>query len=731
MSIKRIVGVVGAFLMISFIIAIPVSADSWDDGWVEEAHPSVISGGDPSKVEGARPHADLEAEKALLTVIEGVSISEQPQDVSVNWPDGATFHVEVNNPHNIHLNYQWSISDGDQVFEPEGATSPTFELPSTYANMGHLWFCCIITDDDGNRMFTDDAELSIANPGEVKPVVYIGEYALEPGESLDLETIDYGTGTVTFDNNGADVVFNEVQMEDPEYKTAWNFSLTQGFLLINSAYYAEDSGTYDPADYEGLPTEYHFTFIGDNKFGSKYYDEIGAGTVFQTYFAARNNPERPTIFLEGTGTLTLEGGSFSYISDAHLSIGIDVNTKSNEETFYGDGYGIQALNITVEEGVTLNLDNHNTPLRAYADGLVNGSLYINDEAVLDITATPGIGGNAYTGNDLMSAEDYVVIKNAEINLQGKLITERFTPINEHRIHHFVGISGGEGITIEDSTIDITIDVPEHPDGLFAANIMGIKSGYHTPLSISGSDVTITLTSPESVTVSGIDAGGETVIEDSDVIIKVSGLGRVSGIIASEDSLDITDSNVDVEVEGDSYDDPYDDEDVEEIYGIIGQPLTIDINDNAHQVSAKTNRGAAIISIDDASIEGDDRPGYNPDYEPSLFGLKNKAEVIFPEDGVISSYTYATNNNRIFTLAETVYNPDKTVSLDTVITAEEEEEVPVPDTSATDTTDTPETPETGKNVADALGATPIIIGSTLAGIMILAFAAKKFIRVRKF
>ena len=40
-----------------------------------------------------------------------VTITVQPQDVTVTCPEGAEFHVEVDHPENV-ASYQWELSDG-------------------------------------------------------------------------------------------------------------------------------------------------------------------------------------------------------------------------------------------------------------------------------------------------------------------------------------------------------------------------------------------------------------------------------------------------------------------------------------------------------------------------------------------------------------------------------------------------------------------------------------------
>ena len=715
MSKKGILSIAAAALMMPSLFAHPASALDWGDGFTDGGYTyGDIYLGKSANIQGGQTAEDFSASKSLLQAIPGVSIAEEPEDVEVSWPDSASFRVVVNNPENIPLHYQWSISDGYQVIEPAGATDSEILIPSTYYGMSDYYFCCIISDDNGNKIFTRDAELTVAGetvqPGQSHQLLYIGEYAVRPGESFNLSEHNYGSGVVTFAENGTDITLNNVQMNNPNPIVDWSFAQTQGILLVNTAYKVPEPAEYDEATYTNLPTGYHINFVGDNNITSDFYDTVGAGNIFQTYFADADNPHKPTVYLEGNGSLTLNGGSYNYISDAHLNIGVDINANSNDATYYGDAFGIQAVDITVENGAALTLNNRSTALRAYAAGDTYGNLYIKDGAEINATIDPGVGSNKFTGNDFLTAEDKTVIGRATINLTGRTDPERFNPINEHQLHHFVGISGGEGIKIDGATIDIDIDVPEHPDGQYTANIMGIKSGKSSPstdktiLSIANSDINIDLNAPTSIIVSGINVGDNSTINDSNIDIKTSGIGSVSGISAGSD-LAIKDSNVDADVNsGGGYTDPDDGTIMDETYGVLSRKLDVDMTNDNYRVSAKVNRGTAFTVVTgEAVLDPDEaRPSFNPDYTPTLFVLKGKAQIITPEGGVISSSTYTTNWSRYDYAAEAIYSlaDTSTPALEAVI--------------ASASVTTPESASDSEADASSTLATPNTGISTMAG-----------------
>ena len=747
---KKKFGAIATMLIAAFaLITTPVSALEW---WEQDFNDAGGYSGDTVYLGRGSAFADgmtkeeFEASKPLLQTIEGVSITRQPEPAYPTWPEGATFSFEISNPNNVPLHYQWSISDGTNVIQPAGATGTSITMPSTYISSNYYSFCCIIKDDNDNVLYTDEVELEVqgqpTNIGENKPIVYIGEYAILPGESLKLEDTAYGenddniSGTISFDENGTDITFDNVQMNDPEAVIDWGMAMTQGFLLINTGYKVPEPEYFDPADYEEMPTEYHLHFIGDNVITNSFFDEVGAGNIFQTFFSATNNSKKPTVYFEGDGTLTLNGGSYNYISDGHLNIGIDINAKSNDLTHFGDAYGIQALDITVGKDTELILDNHSTSLRAYSSIDYYGSLAVEDGASISATINPGIGGNMYTGNDFITAEAEMTIKNAELWLKGKADIDLFSP-DAHKIHHIVGISAGEKMTLDGVTADIDIEVPKGEDGMFAANIMGIKTGVALPndektlLTINNSDINININAPESVIVSGLSVGNNADIKNSNIITNVIGVGQVTGVSAANGYLNVTDSNISAEAQGAPYDDAYG-QHLDETYGIVGAPLTIDITDDDCEIYAKTNSGAAIVSANtDERLEDEDaRPIYSKDFTPELFILKNKAKILTPTDGVISGYTYNTNWGNEDYAAETIYSLKDTsnATLEALIAVEKK-------TDGVPNTDTGGAPNSGANTkhidpAIRIFIAPFIALAVILGLGLAAILTKKSVSFKK-
>ena len=153
---------------------------------------------------------------------EGLEITSQPQDAEVSYPDGASFSVKVSKPRAVE-SYQWILIDqAGNVFELEGVTAKTSKLvvPSTQRMGEDMQFYCVITAKDGTVLESERAVLS-KNNGEIdKPVFFVGEYAVEPGETLDLSKVKIdrkhklGSGTVMFDSNGKDITISNVDFDN-------------------------------------------------------------------------------------------------------------------------------------------------------------------------------------------------------------------------------------------------------------------------------------------------------------------------------------------------------------------------------------------------------------------------------------------------------------------------------------------------------------------------------------
>lgn len=167
-----------------------------------------------------------------------ITITKQPEDREVNFPDGTDFTVEVDHPENVK-SYRWELRVDDEagikdaVYQLNGssASEKTLRIPATECDLHPFHFKCYITDIDGEVTVSEEGTMTIANPYEAKYVLYVGEYALEAGESADLEDLDLGSGKVTFDANCQDVTLDKVKFQNGGYVFDSNLSTAYGLYL--------------------------------------------------------------------------------------------------------------------------------------------------------------------------------------------------------------------------------------------------------------------------------------------------------------------------------------------------------------------------------------------------------------------------------------------------------------------------------------------------------------------
>ncbi len=154
------------------------AADDYFDGdtsgYVDNSMPSTLK--EQEDFRGAV--GTIFSEDGIIYGQEGPVIIKQPEDVTVNYPEGCTFHVEVENPDEVE-SYQWVMQDIiGQYFFLEGITAQTdtLKVPSTKQNGNALRFFCIVKGKNGISTRSASAHLTQANAGENKPVLYMEEY---------------------------------------------------------------------------------------------------------------------------------------------------------------------------------------------------------------------------------------------------------------------------------------------------------------------------------------------------------------------------------------------------------------------------------------------------------------------------------------------------------------------------------------------------------------------------
>lgn len=278
-----------------------------------------------------------------------LTITQQPEDVEVEYPLGVSFHVEVSDPDQVS-SYQWIISDtySDFVLEGSSASTDTLVIPSTQQDDPDLYARCVITGKDGTVLESESGMLHVTNAEEDKTVLYVGDIAVQPGDTLDLSETDFGSGLITFDADGVTITFEnaDFSIEGMTYDRTLSPSL----------------GIFFSRRHRDCQ-EFFFNLIGENVFYNDYFDPDynAAGVVFNIFFGSGDDEEPPTVCIQGEGSLTLKGGGNSIYSDADLRIDAVVTTEPNG-SIYCDA--ITAQNITIGPNAELSLSCNGTESRS-------------------------------------------------------------------------------------------------------------------------------------------------------------------------------------------------------------------------------------------------------------------------------------------------------------------------------------------------------------------------------
>ena len=544
-----------------------------------------------------------------------LAVIKQPESAVVNYPDPVSFHVEVNRPEDV-ASYQWYVSDGDRVRKLDGlsATTHTLVLPSTQLSELRNYFECEITAKDGHRIWSDTATLDIGNQEEDLEVFYISDYAIRPGETLDLNETVNGSGTIVYQDK-THIIFNDVIFDNT-------------LAVYDSAYREAIGMDFFDRLYE-TGSEYHFIFNGNNEIHNYYYDadENGGGIDLYLLFVPDGRP-RPRVILEGEGSLLLQGGSMSIFTDAYLTIDIDLKTIPMEK-HYNDA--IRARDIIIGEGRTIDINCVGTGLRSYAD-------LIAEDATIKVNGLAPHISVGTSASSLIETDGQVLLKNCTVDLHAHADPENFLPYGKV-FGGYIGIRTEGGISLDNTDLTINMDA-DHAETQYANSFRAVVGNFYgEPVDFdiaNGSNVTITIDDPDIYKSAGITFLRNISVTGGSILDVTTKTSDYSGAIGHFDtiptptSLYVKDSSVYVDAE--SYSD-----DVE--FGIYVAKADINLSDCSHEVVSKVKTGYSILTFE---------------AEGSLT-LSGSSQVIVPENHFIDIFDY--ENPLGFYPAETIYDSE--------------------------------------------------------------------------
>ncbi len=557
--------------------------------------------------------------------VQRLEIVRQPEDATVQYPDGASFTVEVNDPSFVS-SYQWIMGDGTKEYTLDGLTADdsTLVVPSTGMFNEYFYYYCIITDKNGNEVVSDTAYLYIPNYQERKPVLYVNDYALEPGDTLDLSTTPVGSGIVTFEDDH-DMVFE-------------NIKVTASGRSMDRAYGAGGTGILLVGD-SNFSDEYHMVFKGKCTVIDDYYDpEMDESGVALNADLISGDHEgyAGTLYIEGDGDLTLVGGTYALYSSGYLEICSDIKTMPYDEHMCR---GMYAKIINVNEGVHVDIKSKGTAITAQE------TIYVRDGAVVDVDMTANHFFNQDTEGKGLFCMDLYCYK-AELNISSHGRAEDFV-LYDKSIAYMCAIEANGSVDFSGTKVNISMDADEG-EYVYANNFVGISG---TPLQgvvvENGADVKIEIDSPYILKSYGIYARGTDVYEIDDygqmipvhipsgsifvdkgsrLDIDVCTSGHVTGI---EVTKDVGVNDGDLKVSARSYDTAI-------IIAVDTAEFNVNLTDSKYSVDLSAPEGSALIASDIERVKDTE---FTEDYEPKLITINKEAKILVPEDGVVCCYGF--------------------------------------------------------------------------------------------
>ena len=273
--------------------------------------------------------------------------------------------------------YQWYLYDKStkKEIQLDGSTAATQQLyiPSTTKQDDGRTYFCRLTFKDGKKADSEKAVLKISNKKENKPVLYVGNYAIDPSvdsgkvSTLFLANLDISTkaaddaatdntfNSITFNGKTNTITFRNVHFSNSRAKYDHKYSPAVGIRLV--------------AD-QNSQEKYTFEFLGENEIGIANLDSAidDAATAFRFDFEnAKKDPE--IIFTEkktdddSEGTLKTISGKTAIVCDGDLKIKNAVTIVPIVGAT--DFNGIDSENLTLSEGCNLTVNACGTAVYAH------------------------------------------------------------------------------------------------------------------------------------------------------------------------------------------------------------------------------------------------------------------------------------------------------------------------------------------------------------------------------
>lgn len=567
--------------------------------------------------------------KSAFAAEETITFVTQPVSMEVNYPRGTEFHVEVDHPDKV-ASYQWVATDRHHEFALSGSSAKTDTLivPATRQDDPVMYYKCVVTDVEGNTYESEICTLEVVNKSEFIPVLYVGEFALTPGETMDLSKTALGSGVIRYQSDGSNIDFENVKLDTTNWVYDGDLSISCGLFL-----FVRDNE---------IP-EHFLHFTGENEIKNTYYDPSynTSGITFEIYVNNTKSETIPVVHLDGAGSLKLIGGGYSIYSNSDVRISAPLTTEPLESRFND---AITCNNLYISANTKLDLNSMGTGIHA------NGDVYLEDGAQLNVDFTAPHVSNGPTIKNALFLVGSLHAKNAVIDLKGHATADQFVPYGS-ALSYFCAVSMMKdgGVYLDHTDLTIQMEA-EDSDTLYAINFYGISgTGEENPLVLeNASHIKVDINAPGVLGGAGILVGKTLSLDkDSSVDVNVLLGGEVSGIEVGG-TLSLTDGNLTSNVISTTKD---------MVFGVVADSMEITLNEETYRFYSKAENGLAIGASKGETEEAAE--GYVKGYTPEKILLNGLAKITVPKKGAISLSSVPAYGEEMS--VETVYDPADTAS----------------------------------------------------------------------
>lgn len=560
-------------------------------------------------------------------------IVSQPVSKEIKFGELVTFEVKVNNE-DLVKNYQWELLNVES--ETGIRTWVEIDTPCAFTNKliipgpcftGERPYRCRITDTKDQVIYSDEASYTFTDYHEGVTYCEVGTRIVKEGQTLDLKTTPYGTGTVSINEAGDTLTLNNVNFVNTVFEYD-PFDSGVSFYLMNYLY-AKDTFTVN--------------LIGENVIYNSYYEpETKSGGIDLGFFFSGRGTS-PVVTITGVGSLHLTGGTHCIYSNTDLVVDADLILNGIGDHFNS---GIHARDLVINEDVRIFAELSVYLFEANGkDALGKGNIRIKSGAYIDAVISvvqDGTHGSALAQYTVIAASQAIIIESATINLDVVYDYRRLDEGEALPPVEIMATHKDSPITITDSKLNFYVETLSPLTSTLVYSINGIYSDGQ--LTLTNSSFCMMSVTPRCNRLNAILAKTALICDNSTIDIDLEAQCVTS--VSSNGTMEFNESEVNINTN--TIDEPG--------FGIVSKDI---IECTKSKFSVHLNSGIALgVYYNNGTEEKGYQEGYTASY---LFGF-NSDKFVSPTDVTINIYSKPRPSSG-YQYYETIYSlSDKTTPL---------------------------------------------------------------------